>query len=137
VSFTCITARYGRERNHTNPQFHPVVHAQYIQPAIKTLGTVEIDNGHFVSDIMFDSIFTDLAQHDRIKESNAQIEASYKNLLAELKVQGGRADAARRAAADAAEALEQARKNLQDTRAQAFESYAAGGLSAPPAYQAV
>jgi ribosomal protein L17 len=90
-----------------------------------------------MSDIMFDNIFTDLAQHDRIKSSNAQIEAAYKSLMEELKLQGERADAARRAAASAAEALEQARKNLQDTRAQAFESYAAGGISAPPAYQAV
>jgi GTP cyclohydrolase III len=113
------------------------MHAQHIQPAINTLGNVEIDNGHFISDVMFDNLFTDLAQHDRIKKSNSQIDTAYKNLLAELKVQSGRSDAARRTAANAAEALEQARKDLQDTRAQAFESYAAGGLAAPPAYEAV
>jgi hypothetical protein len=48
--------------------------ARRCQPAIPTLQNVNIDNGHMISDVLFDNIFTDMAQHDRIKNSNMQLQ---------------------------------------------------------------
>ena len=39
--------------------------ARRLQPAITLLREIHIDMGHFVSDVMFDNIFSDMAQHDR------------------------------------------------------------------------
>ena len=43
------------------------------QPDIVHLRTVHIDMGHMVSDVMFDNIFSDMNQHERIKGSNNQL----------------------------------------------------------------
>lgn len=43
-----------------------VSQAQRLSPDVQSLGDTNIPHGHVMSDIMFDNIFSDRAQHDRI-----------------------------------------------------------------------
>jgi multidrug resistance efflux pump len=107
--------------------------ARRIQPAIEPLTEISIDHGHFFSDVMFDNIFTDMAQHERIEGSNAQVNNALAHLKSQLHAQSSRQNAAEAALRDAAANLEGARKELQRIRAQAFETFGVNG-AAPPAY---
>ena len=116
--------------------------ARRAQPAISALTNISIDQGHFISDVMFDSIFTDLAQHDRIRASQTQVDEAVRQLGRELvPAQAGRVTEARARLQEAGGLLEGARKELQRVRAEAFERVEAGGGGGgggagdePPAY---
>lgn len=112
--------------------------AQRAQPAVQPLKDINIDQGHFFSDVMFDNIFTDMAQHDRIKSSQAEMHHAAEQLLGQIQEQQGRTSAAQEALKQAGEGLEAARRELQRIRAEAFGNLAGqGGMAqaqAPPAY---
>jgi len=108
--------------------------AQRSQPAIESIGKVDIDNGHFTSDIIFDSIWTDLAQHERIMSTHTQISQAIPKLQSEIDKQDQRTSTAKQTVDQAAASLDVARRDLQATRAQAFQTYAANGYTAPPSY---
>lgn len=105
--------------------------AMRAQPAIPPLSEVNIDQGHFVSDILFDNLFTDAAQHARIKSAQQQMLRAANHLKAQI----GRQQEATRASQEhlkqARSQLADARKRLQGIRSEAFEQYSSGG---PPAY---
>lgn len=106
--------------------------ARRMQPAIPALSEVHIDQGHLMSDVLFDNIFSDMAQHDRIKSAQAQMMGAADQLQAETGKQEERAKAAREQLRQAQSGLEDARKRLQGIRSEAFEQYSGG---APPAYE--
>lgn len=109
--------------------------AQRSQPAIAPLQEIQVDQGHFVSDVMFDNIFTDLAQHDRIKSSNAQLLQALQQLKEQIDLQLQRQQSAKAALQQAKSSMEEARMELQNIRAEAFEKFAGGGgMAAPPPY---
>ncbi|KXT01004.1 hypothetical protein AC578_4421 [Pseudocercospora eumusae] len=112
--------------------------ARRIQPAIKPLSDITIDQGHFFSDVMFDNIFTDLRQHERIQRSENEMRNAGQQLQAQVGEQRGRCADADRRKGQAGTDLEAARMELQRIRAEAFERVAAGGglAEAPPKYQA-
>lgn len=105
--------------------------AMRMQPAIPPLSNVNIDHGHLISDVLFDNIFTDMAQHDRIKSAHAQMERAAVQLREETGRQEERAKGSGQQLKEAKGHLEGARKRLQGIRSEAFEQYAGG---APPAY---
>lgn len=115
--------------------------ARRLQPAITHLREVHVDMGHFVSDVMFDNIFTDMAQHDRIHASNQQLMEAMAQLKQQMSMQVQRAQSAKLALNQARASMEEARVELQNIRAEAFERLAGGGrgvdeTAAPPPYAA-
>lgn len=105
--------------------------AMRMQPAIPALNDVNIDQGHLMSDVLFDNIFSDMAQHDRIKSAQSQMASAANQLKDETGKQEERAKAAKEQLQQAQSQLEDARKRLQGIRSEAFEQYSNGG---PPAY---
>lgn len=116
--------------------------ARRSQPAIPDLSEVNIDNGHFMSDVLFDNIFTDMAQHDRIRNSTAQMDRALHHLGSIVGEQNGRLQHAQEQHWQASKQLEDARVELQRIRSQAFEQAEGSGgagyeqSGAPPAYSA-
>lgn len=115
------------------------------QPDIVHLRTVHIDMGHMVSDVMFDNIFSDMNQHERIKGSNNQLMEAMAQLKEQLAAQVQRAKGATEALKMARASMEEARGELQSIRAEAFERLAGGaggvgggvggyGAAPPPSY---
>lgn len=82
---------------------------------------------------MFDNIFTDMAQHDRIQQSEQQMQAAIHDLQTQLGEQQNRTQGAEGQLRDATGNLEGARKELQRIRAQAFNNVGASGAP-PPVY---
>ena len=114
--------------------------ARRLQPAIQPLHDVNIDHGHMISDVMFDNIFSDMAQHDRIKSSAAQLGQAKDQLQEQIRAQLDRAGGAKAQLAQAQENMEAARLELQSIRAEAFEKVVGGGRVGggdvqPPAYE--
>jgi len=117
--------------------------ARRLQPSITHLREVHVDMGHLVSDVMFDNIFSDMAQHDRIKASNNQLLEAMAQLKEQIALQTQRAQSAKLALNQGKSSMEEARKELQNIRAEAFERLAGGGqfnggsgdgVAAPPPY---
>lgn len=115
--------------------------ARRFQSAIPQLSEVTIDHGHMISDVLFDNIFTDMAQHDRIKNSQAQMQRAGYHLESIRGEQQRRVNDTRSQLKQASAQLEEARKELQRIRSEAFERVAGqgsgdGNVDAPPAYAA-
>ncbi|KAL8963434.1 MAG: hypothetical protein Q9193_000304 [Seirophora villosa] len=106
-----------------------VSQAQRLSPDMQGLGNIEIAHGHVMSDIMFDNIFTDMAQHDRIKDSQAQAQREARNLKDLLARAQQRSGQLLQGANAALARLEASRKELQQVRQDTFER-----VARPPAY---
>lgn len=125
----------SQAQNNVNATLRHMAEARRIQPQIQELSAINIDQGHMLSDVLFDNIFTDMAQHDRIKASERDIAQAVQQLQGQLQEQQGRVGQAERRLKEAKDGLEGDRKELQRIRVEAFERLA-GGESAPPPYQA-
>ncbi|KAF2161092.1 hypothetical protein M409DRAFT_59363 [Zasmidium cellare ATCC 36951] len=115
--------------------------AQHLQPSIKPLSDITIDQGHMFSDVLFDNIFTDMAQHERIQQSEAQMVQALQQLKQQIGEQRQRVGYADQRVQGAVGELEKVRGELQRIRAEAFERVVGGGVAgngveaaAPPAY---
>ncbi|GAP84959.1 hypothetical protein SAMD00023353_0802850 [Rosellinia necatrix] len=124
-----------------------ILQAQNASPdgaaAVAGLPPVRIAQGSLVSDVLFDNIFTDMAFHDKIKDSREEVLRCDHALVAQIAVAGDRCQAAEQLSKTRSEALSTARAALQKARQAIFERLAAGGdvpkaeagVSAmPPAY---
>nr|POE75114.1 hypothetical protein CFP56_63349 [Quercus suber] len=99
---------------------HNLIEARRRQPAVIELSGVEFPHGHGISDVLFDNIFTDM-----VKRATAELQA-------QVQQQQQRVAGARSQANQAASSLEEARKELQRIRAEAFERVtASGGVGHP------
>ena len=98
------------------------------QPAIEQLREINIDHGHFLGDIVFDNIFSDFAQHDRIRTSTEQVQGAALHLQSIITAQKQRVSDANRQQKDSAQQLLDARAELQRIRAEAFERFNGGQL---------
>ncbi|KAK5155255.1 hypothetical protein LTS14_006210 [Recurvomyces mirabilis] len=135
----------ARAQNQVTQASWHIEEARRVQPIIRPLSQVNIDMGHFISDVMFDNIFTDMAQHDRIKSSNTQLQRAFQELQAQLGDQQQRFREAESQTKQASQSLDEARVELQRVRAEAFERFGgrggeAGptvGDEAPPTYSAM
>jgi hypothetical protein len=107
--------------------------ARRCQPGIPALSNINIDNGHFISDVLFDNIFSDMAQHDRIKNSAAQLQQALQQCRELLEKQKRTFHEAAIQCTQATEATNASRLELQRIRAEAFVRYA--GHGAPPPFQ--
>nr|OQO28484.1 hypothetical protein B0A51_03296 [Rachicladosporium sp. CCFEE 5018] len=113
--------------------------ARQLQPAIQPLDNVNIDMGHAMSDMFFDNIFTDMAQHERIQGSAMQLQRADDQLKEQIRLQLGRAGGVRDQLVQAKQDTENAREELQRIRAETFETYGQStypgqNADAPPPY---
>ncbi|KAF8900432.1 hypothetical protein CPB84DRAFT_1815383 [Gymnopilus junonius] len=110
--------------------------ARRISPIVQPVGRVNIAQGAIVSDIFFDNFFTDMAFHNKIKQSAAQVLLANQRLRVERDAAKTRADAAGAQLLRAAKVLDSRRKELFDFRRATFESFAAQNPP-PPSYDVV
>jgi hypothetical protein len=109
--------------------------AQMIQPAISHIGDVNIAQMNFMSNVVFDNIFSDMNLRDRMQNSEAQLHRAEQNLHAELRAADERCERMQLEANQASMLLDQKRKELHSVRMAAFERIAHEmGQGAPPAY---
>jgi len=101
--------------------------AQRISPHVKDLPPVGIDHGNLMSDVFFDNIFTDMAFHDKIKDSKMQLQRTIAACEQQIDAARSRSAASQEELKQRWDALLIARKQLQDSREQIFERVAGGG----------
>lgn len=103
---------------------HQMMEARRVQPAIRDLGPMEIDHGHLMGDVIFDNIFSDAAQHDRIKQSDRQLKQAGERLKEERAAARQRVIRAQQEQDLVGSSLSRARDELQRFRAEAFRNRA-------------
>lgn len=116
-----------------------VTQARQLQPAIGDIGNVRMPQGSFMSDVMFDNIFTDMAFHRKIQAAIVQLQGVRQRVaktvgMSQAHLAGLEGDGAR-----AERALEAARKDLEETRERIMlvaggARIGADGTEIPPAY---
>lgn len=110
--------------------------AQHLDPNILSIGTMEIANGHILSEVVFDNIITDMRMHERIKDTMQRLKIAATRLEREI----SNADTSLREvqvqSKQAALTLGSARSELQQVRQEAFERVSSGRMQAidPPPY---
>ncbi|KAL8652922.1 MAG: hypothetical protein Q9226_004063 [Calogaya cf. arnoldii] len=134
----------SKAQNATEKAKMLVQQARRFSPGFQGFGNINIAHGHVMSDIMFDNIFSDMAQHDRIKDSQAQAEREAQILRSARLKARERSDQYQQEATAALTRLETSRRELQQIRQDTFERLARsptydqaetpGGLDRPPSY---
>ncbi|KAL3425567.1 hypothetical protein PVAG01_02358 [Phlyctema vagabunda] len=119
-------------QNHCSQVEMLISQARRLSPHVRDFPPINIAKGNFMSDIVFDNIFSDMAFHDKIEDSRMQIMGAKRELKTEVITAGQRRDAVKQEVDGKGAVLGSKRRELQDVRAAAFERIA-GGL---PAYEA-
>lgn len=119
-----------------------------VEPNFRELGSMRIASASIWGDVIFDNVFTDLDMHDKIKDSERQIQGALMTCNQRIKESETREKEVQEELKRASEMLKQARISLQKARERAFESVARGERidenatvpevpsEAPPAYSA-
>ncbi|KAH6662303.1 hypothetical protein B0J14DRAFT_610771 [Halenospora varia] len=117
--------------------------AQRMNPGVGSIGKLDIAEMRFMTDVVFDNIFSDLNAKDRIKESKVRLEQAKAKLEGELQKATQRIKAVQQEVNHARSVLDGRRNELQDVRAAAFDSITSGASApaaapaeAPPGYSA-
>jgi len=109
--------------------------AQMIQPETSDIGDINIAQMNFMSNVVFDNIFSDMNLRDRMQNSEAQLSRAEQNLHVELRAADERCERMQLETNQASVLLDQKRKELHSVRMAAFERIAHEmGQGAPPAY---
>ena len=95
--------------------------ANRLQPQVRPLGAVNIQEGDFTRDVLFDNIYSDYQFHKKIKEGNQQMLAASKHLAQQLEAAKQREQGWGGELERAKGKLEEARGELQRTRMDAFQ----------------
>lgn len=119
----------NKAQNATDKVRMLVAQAQRISPETQGLGQINIAQGHVMGDIFFDNIFSDMAMHDRIKDSQAQCQAEAQRLKQLIVATKAKSDHLGAEASQAMDRLEYTRRDLQQFRQDTFQR-----LAQPPAY---
>ncbi|KAL9624248.1 MAG: hypothetical protein Q9160_001495 [Pyrenula sp. 1 TL-2023] len=117
------------ERNHLSiaqsqmSTVHMLVNsASRLSPAVHPLANVDVAQSNFMSDVLFDNIFSDYSFHKKIQASSQGMHREASNLAGQLQAAQQREEASRQSLDETKNRLEGARQSLQDTRMQAFQS---------------
>ncbi|KAJ7835928.1 hypothetical protein B0H14DRAFT_2795067 [Mycena olivaceomarginata] len=108
--------------------------AMMMSPQVQPIGEISIAHGSIFSDVVFDNIFTDMAFHDKIKNSARNVQAVQLNLMNQLNLSRGRAGAIGADLTAAADALTRARGALDAFRRSVFDGLSGSGSGDLPAY---
>ena len=99
---------------------------RYINPHLADLGSMSIASGSIWTDVVFDNIFTDMDMHDKIKNSEREVDRAGNKCGESVKVQEGREKEVLAEIRDANEQLKEARLRLQKAREDAFRKVNGG-----------
>ncbi|KFY99792.1 hypothetical protein V498_00517 [Pseudogymnoascus sp. VKM F-4517 (FW-2822)] len=119
-----------------------VTHARGIEPSIGNIGDVVHAQHHFMSEVLFDNVFSDKKKYDEIKRSQASIVKAKNALENMIRATNERLEAAVANTVNAKQALEEKRLQLQQIRAEAYQKATRGELvpavldGLPPSYRA-
>ncbi|KAE9367271.1 hypothetical protein N431DRAFT_429938 [Stipitochalara longipes BDJ] len=115
-----------------------IMQAQRIQPAVRNISDMRVAQMNFMTNVVFDNIFSDLELRDRIKQSQSQLKMAQADLTAELQAARERTKVVQAEVNEAKAVLDQKRLELQQIRSVAFERLASeremADLGAPPPY---
>ncbi|KAI1452624.1 hypothetical protein F4805DRAFT_22297 [Annulohypoxylon moriforme] len=109
--------------------------AQRMSQHVQSLPAIGIAGGSLLGDVLFDNIFSDMAFHDKIKDSRAALERAQGFLFNQLALAKSRHQGAEQEMNAHASTLETSREELQKARERIFERVADGntGEQAIPA----
>lgn len=114
--------------------------AQRVSPLVRNLPPVKISQGNLLGDVFFDNIFSDMAFHDKIKQSNFEVNRCAQALGDDVGAAKQRHRDVSRQADQKGAAVKEARFRLQKAREAAFAAAAAApsqdGGPPPPSYTA-
>lgn len=125
-----------QSENYVTQAQNTVAHAHNISPNVGGLPPVRIAQGSLMSDVFFDNIFTDMAFHDKIKQSMVEIKHCAAVVDAEMQRARARAGELSQRLNERQAALNEARSKLQKAREVAFERILSGGGPAAPSASA-
>jgi uncharacterized coiled-coil protein SlyX len=110
--------------------------ARNLQPAIQSIGKLDVAEMHFMTDVVFDNIFSDLSARDRINASMSAVYKAKKSLAQQLHAADQRLKTFEWECSQAHEAFNGKREELQKFRARAIETMAnsAPNQELPPGY---
>ena len=98
-----------------------------VQPLVRPIGNMDIPEMRFMTDMVFDNIFSDLNAKDRIRDSQRGLQLAKQKLVGELHAADERIAGIQRELNDARAFLDGKREELQQIRAAAFDRIANGG----------
>lgn len=135
----------SRCQQHVSQTEMLISQAQRDQPAIRHIGDMKIAQMDFLSNVVFDNIFSDMAMRSRIMDSMRQLTLAQASLQKEIAAQNVRVRDAQAEVNQAKTVLDGKREELQRVRATAFQRLANGEEVSgarppqyaiePPAYQ--
>ena len=88
---------------------------------------MRVAHGHVMSDMVFDNIFTDMAMHQRIEQTQMELRMGERHVDIEFKKSQTRVKSLQEDLKVLEGELTKARKDLQDCRARTFETVLQGG----------
>ncbi len=94
--------------------------ARRMQPLVEPIGRMEIAQGNFMSDVLFDNIFADMNFHRKIEMAGVSVRKAHDNLLRQRDAAQARADRLKAEVRAAEEDLQRARNNLDRVRQDIF-----------------
>ncbi|KAF9529159.1 hypothetical protein CPB83DRAFT_853334 [Crepidotus variabilis] len=100
---------------------------------VQSIPALQIADGSLLSDVFFDNIFTDMAFHDKIKQSCVQVSYNFEKLKRERDAAWRRLDNGGNVLMGASARLDYCRRELDSYRRALFESVAAQNPP-PPSY---
>lgn len=132
---------------HVNQARELVGQARRISPHVHDLPPVTIKQGNLLGDVFFDNVFSDMAFHEKIHQSNLEVNKCAQALSTDLSAAQLRHSQSSRETDRKGAAVQEARLQLQKAREAAFESISAHALSSssvavpppdgpPPSYTA-
>lgn len=110
-----------------------VAQAQRVSPMVRPLPPVNIAQGNLLGDVFFDNIFSDMAFHEKIQQSNLEVRHCSQSLNIDLMSATQRHMELLREADLKNEVVRQARVRLQRAREAAFQRVSGGAASSSPA----
>lgn len=105
--------------------------ARTIQPAIGDIGNVVHAQHNFMSEVLFDNVFSDVAKYDAIKESQESITAAKTKLDNLIRASNTRIESMIMASHHAKQDVDERRLELQKIRAEAYQKVAGTEVAAP------
>ncbi|KAI2784529.1 hypothetical protein F4815DRAFT_126389 [Daldinia loculata] len=105
--------------------------AQHASQKVQDLPAVEIAHGDLLGDVFFDNVFSDMAFHEKIKDSRASIYRAHDSLRNQLALAKSRHQEAEQELHTRTESLKRAREELQNARQAIFERVDDGNMGEP------
>ncbi|TVY82121.1 hypothetical protein LSUE1_G004146 [Lachnellula suecica] len=123
----------GKAQSHVSQVEMLMNQAMRIQPAVRSIGAMNIPEMRFMTDMVFDNIFSDLNAKDRIHDSQRLLELAKRKLVEELHAADERLRGIQGDLNAAQAELDGKRADLQQIRAAAFEAISNDGRAVPTA----